>query len=147
MLYVAKNTRNFKPYPDLFQDFRWFSKFGLTGWIWIDFALLFNTRFRRKSQKIKKKWIWHFYNVFRSAKPIQIQPINPILEKNKVKTQTSKLVRNLYFLYFFCYFSCIFCYFWAREMRDVWPTHQLAAAPEPGARPWSIAKTSLIETQ
>ena len=24
-------------------------------------------------------WIWHLYNVFRSAKPIQIQPINPNL--------------------------------------------------------------------
>ena len=32
-------------------------------------------------------WIWHLYNVFRSAKSIQIQPINPILIKLMYKSK------------------------------------------------------------
>ena len=37
----------------------------------------------------KNRWIWHFYNAFRSAKPIQIQPINPNsikIRKNRKKS-------------------------------------------------------------
>ena len=49
----------------------------------------------------KNLWIWHLYNVFRSAKSIQIQPINQILMKNIVKYSKSKLVLNPDFAYFF----------------------------------------------
>ena len=55
----------------------------------------------------KNQWIWHLYNVFRTAKPIQIQPINQNVHKKIAKTQKPGLVLNQNFVYLFI----IFCHF------------------------------------
>jgi len=54
----------------------------------------------------KNRWIWHFYNVFRSAKPIQIQPINPnlinqrkIAKKNWIWFEISRICFIFFWLF------------------------------------------------
>ena len=53
----------------------------------------------------ENRWIWHLYNVFRSAKPIQIQPINPnlinkreISKKNRICFENSRIFIFIFIL-------------------------------------------------
>ena len=65
---------------------------------------LFNTRFRRKSRNLKKRLKSQFANVFRSAKPIQIQPINPnSINQRKNKQNPDMVWIFAYFLLFIAY--------------------------------------------
>ena len=60
---------------------------------YIRYYTLLITIFQEKSKISKNRWIWHFYNVFRSAKPIQIQPtIQNLINKPK----TSQQIRILF---------------------------------------------------
>ena len=48
------------------------------------------------------RWIWHLYNVFRSAKPIQIQPINPNLINQRKIAKKIRIwfeISRIFFIY------------------------------------------------
>ena len=45
-------------------------------------------------------WIWHLYNVFRSANPIQIQPINPNSLNNRKCSNKSWYYFNFRVMFF-----------------------------------------------